>query len=400
MNYLRAAPATLVAITVLVAGCGDTPGTPELPTEALAPESPANARQLSEDAYEFDGPAFDIAATPNGGILIADGATIKEIRPRGGTAEITTIPTVDGEGPIGVPLTTPVNGLVAIGQGNFFATRGGLDHAKGAALFSGSHGGARLVADIEAFELENDPDALEGLQWKDTACEGAQDYTPGPQSNPYHLTGLSGSEVLIGDAAGNAVLSAKTNGEIDWVALPTPPAEGGTTSTDPNDWLSWFTFEDGTECYVQPVATSVAVGPDGDYYVGELTGVTAENLAGEASPGLSRVWKIREGARNVVCPSDDCEVVISGMTSVIDLEFGPDGRLYVVEYDENGWWALGDARVDLALGTINGCNVEDGTCEIVESGLVLPGAISFDQWGDLWVLENTFAPTVRRVDLD
>lgn len=398
MNYPRTAPATLVALTVLLAGCGDTPETQQLPTEALTPDSPANARQLSDDPYtDFDGVAFDIAATPNGGILIADGATIKEIRPRGGTGEIATIPTLDGEGPIGVEATTPVNGLVAIGQGNFFATRGGLDHAKGAALFRGSHGGVRLVADIESFELENNPDALEGLQWKDDKCEGAQGFTAGPQSNPYHLTALSGSEVLIGDAAGNMVLWAKTNGKVDWVALPTPPAEGGATSTDPNDWLSWFTFEDGTECYVQPVPTSVAVGPDGDYFVGELTGVTAENLAGEASPGLSRVWKIKEGARNVVCPSDDCEVVISGLTSVIDVEFGSDGMLYVVEYDANGWFGALELGMGVG-GTIKSCDVNSGMCGIVEGGLTLPGAITFDKWGNLWILENTFSPTVRRVN--
>jgi len=66
--------------------------------------------------------------------------------------------------------------------------------------------------------------------------------------------------------------------------------------------------------------------------------VTPENLDGNPSTGLS-VWRIEDGAQNVTCPSDDCEVAISGLTSVIDVAFGPDGDLYVVEYDENGWFA-------------------------------------------------------------
>ena len=45
---------------------------------------------------------------------------------------------------------------------------------------------------------------------------------------------------------------------------------------------------------VQPVATSVAIGPDGAYYVGELKGFPAPT-------GESRVWRIEPGSRNVRC---------------------------------------------------------------------------------------------------
>lgn len=41
--------------------------------------------------------------------------------------------------------------------------------------------------------------------------------------------------------------------------------------------------------------------------------------------------------RHATCPSSACTVVLSGLTSVIDIEFGPAGFLYVLEYDENGW---------------------------------------------------------------
>jgi hypothetical protein len=57
--------------------------------------------------------------------------------------------------------------------------------------------------------------------------------------------------------------------------------------------------------------------------------------------GLSRVWKIPADANNVVCSEDSgpCEVLIDGLTSVIDVAIGPDGLLYVVEFDENSWFA-------------------------------------------------------------
>ena len=390
MLRIRIAAAT-VALPLMLAGCDDPTAGPLLPTEAATAKSVAQ----TGGPYTFSTPVFDIAAMPNGSILVAEGNVIKEIS-RNGVREVTTIPTIQGEGPIGVPAVTPINGLEAIGTGSFFATRGGVDKAVGAALFHGSSGGARLVADIAAFETQHNPDAMKGLRWKNLQCEAAQGFSPGPQSNPYHLTAISGSEVLIGDAAGNSVLWAKMNREIDWVALPTPPTADGSGSTNPADWLVWNTLEDGTDCYVQPVPTSVAVGPDGAYYVSELTGLTAAGLP----IGLSRVWRIEPGARNVICPSASCRVALSGLTSVIDLAFGPDGMLYVLEYDENSWLAPFINAV--AGGTINRCDISTtpGTCSVAAGRLTLPGAITFDKWGDLWVVENNLsAPTVRRVEL-
>jgi hypothetical protein len=91
-------------------------------------------------------------------------------------------------------------------------------------------------------------------------------------------------------------------------------------------------------------------------------------------------------------------MVVDGLTSVIDLAFGPDGYLYVVEYDANGWLAA-TALGNAAGGTIRRCDVSTGECEIVESGILFPSAITFDKRGVLWLLENNLiAPMVRRVD--
>lgn len=347
---------------------------------ALAP-----AMALANDGYDFDGAiVFDIAAVPDGGILVADAytGTIHEIQ-HGASSPFASIPVPF----TGVDTPTSVNGLAAVGRGNFFATTGGGDLAAGAKLWRVSPGGARMVADIEAYETANDPDAFAGPMWKDQRCEAVPPFTAGPQSNPYHLEVRSGEEALVADAAGNTLLSARTNGAIGTVAVFTPPTIGGA-------WMELFPLDAETSCYVQPVPTSVTIGPDGAVYVGELTGATPANLGGAPSTGLSRIWRIAPGAQNVVCPSAACTIAFSGLTSVIDIEFGPDDAVYAVEWDANGWFAA-VALGNPAGGAVQRCDLQAGTCAPIATGLALPGAIEFDSTGNLWLLENTFSPTVR-----
>lgn len=142
-------------------------------------------------------------------------------------------------------------------------------------------------------------------------------------------------------------------------------------------------------------------------FVGELTGVTGLTADGPLyESGLSRVWKIDADAQHAVCSEgqgDPCEVAIEGLTSVIDVAFGPDGRLYVAEFDTDGW--LAGSAGESAGGAVLACDVSDDlpidrdACdEVVEPTGVLVDAITFDKWGGLWVLENgLFAPEVRRI---
>lgn len=362
--------------------------------EATTPASDLAGVNETTETADFQSPytgfaslSYDLAVTPDGSILVGDFTSVKEIRGE----EISTVATLSTDvGPVYGPAT--INGLQASARGNYFVATGGPDQAIGAGVWHVSRGGARLVGDIEAFENSVDPDVNAPGAWKDAACEFVPGvFSPGPQSNPYHMAGLSGSQVLLADAAGNSLLQVNKNGDVDWVAI-FPPASDGDPANSAN-WLVLFPLDADTDCYVQPVPTAVAVGPDGAYYVGELTGATP---AGVPATGWSRVWRIEPGSENVVCPSADCEVALDGFTSVIDLTFGPDGDLYVVEFDENGWLAA--TAGNLGLGTINRCDLNSGSCSVVEGGLVLPAAIDFDKRGDLWLLENPFAPTVRRLD--
>lgn len=355
-----------------------------------------------EEVFEFDPAVFDIAAAPDGSILVgqssADGMSVKEIR----KGQIDTV--------IEVETATAINGLDTIGRGDFFMTTAGSDRALDGELYRVSHGRVRLVADLAEFERENDPDAFAGPMWKDQRCEAVDGFNAGPQNNPFHVLAESGGSALVPDAAGNTLLRATTTGGVDWVAIFTPPLD-----ETGDDWL--IRFHQGTDdgpipCYVQPVPTSVDIGPDGRYYVGELTGATQlfEPPFDSFPIGLSRVWAIDGDAENVVCSelessaTPGCEVALSGFTSVIDLAFGPDGMLYVVEYDRNSWVAI-TPLIPADGGTILECDLDEDEvrddCDVVDDELEFPSAITFDKWGNLWLLEkNIFAPTVRMLDLD
>ncbi len=379
-------------------------GNETLNTAKNKKHSPFNA---SSSTYEFNAPVYDISATPDGSILVAEtiftsaeipdeGETsesvVKRIDPRKGVGTFGKVETVKG---------AAINGLAALGAKNFFAASGGPDQAVGAKVYRINSGGQQVVGDIEEYEQRVDVDANKGVMWKNTLCEAADPFTAGPQSNPYHLA-IDKSDVIVADAAGNSLLSVNEDGNIDWVAVFTPPTSNGGSSNSPDDWMQLFAVPDAFTCYVQPVPTAVAVAPNGDYYVGELTGVTPTDIGlevGGETTGLSRVWRIEAGARNVNCPSDACEVVVDGLTSVIDIEVGPDGWIYLVEYDKNGWFTA-TSGASPAGGTLKRCNPDTGTCETVEgdsSFLLYPGAITFDKWDNLWLLESNIAnPAIVR----
>jgi hypothetical protein len=247
-----------------------------------------------------------------------------------------------------------VSGVAALGVGAVFALTGGSDDPAlilptSRKLFLASRGGVRELADLWAYEQAVNPDGF----WNNS---------PVPiESNPFDVVRLNGGRVIVADAAANDILEVGPNAAIDWIAVLTPASTPGP----------------------QPVPTSVAIGDDGAYYVGELTGFPA-------TPGLARVWRIAPGSRHVVCPSAACTMVAGGFTSIMDLAFGPGGDLYVVEFDEEGWLAVeanGFAK-SLAGGTVNRCNVSTGSCSTVATGLSLPTAIAIGRNGTMWIAEH------------
>ena len=402
----------IIAVALTLVGC-DTSVVETSTTKGENLESVQSKRPSSLNAsnkYEFNAPVYDISATANGSILVAETIfTSAEIPNEGETSEsvVKSIDRRKGVSTFGNFETVKgaaINGLAALGAKNFFATSGGPDQAVGAKVYRINPGGQWVIGDIEAYEQRVDVDANKGVQWKNTLCEESGGFTAGPQSNPYHLA-IDKSDVIVADAAGNSLLSVNKGGNIDWVAVFTPPTNNGGSSNSAEDWMVLFSAP-GLTCYVQPVPTAVAVAPNGDYYVGELTGVTPTDIGlevGGKTTGLSRVWRIKAGARNVNCPSNDCEVVFDGLTSIIDIEVGPNGWIYLIEYDKNGWFTA-TSGANPSGGTLKRCNPNTGTCETLEgdnSFLLYPGAITFDKWDNLWLLESNIASPaiVRQVAL-
>lgn len=365
--------------------------TESLDTTSLSADETTSTvyRQMSPGPYTFNGTVYDISASPDGSIMVgvngANGKTIEVIK----NGQVSTMNTVH--------VSTDIQGVSSLGSGNAFITSAGTDLALDGALYRVSNGTTTMVADLGAFERDNDPDAFSGIQWKNQLCEAIDGFSAGPQNNPYKVMAASGNKAYVADAAGNTILSASMNGAMDWLAILTPPVD------DNGEFLvRWNAGDEGEiDCYAQPVPTSVAMDANDNIYVGELTGALGPQ-DGVFPIGRSRVWKIMSNANNVVLDqrnaSQDYELLIDGLTSVIDVEIGPDGMLYVVELDENSWMSLlGIPGLTPIGGTISRYHL-DGTFDTAVTGLSLPGAITFDKNGNLWVLENL--SSVRLLDFE
>jgi sugar lactone lactonase YvrE len=234
-----------------------------------------------------------------------------------------------------------VTDLAPIGRGDMYALTSTFAPDAHGALYRVSQGSVRKLADLQDYEVQNDPAG-------DGTDEG---------SDPFDLALINGGSTLIADAAGNDLLVSDAKGRVDWVAS--------------------FPEQNG----IQAVPTSVAIGPDGAYYVGELTGFPAPL-------GASRVWRIAPGTRHAHCgASPDCSVVLSGLTSIDDLAFGPDGKLYVAQLDDAGWPALEQGTG--VGGSVHACSVATGNCQTVTSGVPILTSIAFrgsTLWGTILAL--------------
>lgn len=309
-------------------------------------------------ATGFLGPVFGIATAPNGDILAADaGAGITTIR----------------KGVAGTTIALPgVTDVAPIGKGSLWALTAGQDPEtdSGQGLHRVSKGSSHMIANLFAFENTSDPDGA------------------GVDSNPFDVASLGGNAALVVDAGGNDLLRVSNKGKIDVLAVF--PDELVSTenlqelvgcSTDP---IPDFAFICGVGDFMpaQAVPTSVAVGPDGYYYVGELKGFPAPT-------GASSIWRVAPGASWAECGSSpDCiKVFDGGFTSIIDLAFGPDGRLYVAELDEASWAAV-EIFDSPAGGTINACNLSTLVCEVIASDIPVLTSITFGKDGKLWVAKN------------
>lgn len=331
-----------------------------LATRSTANNSRGGPAHQAEN-QSFAGPIFGLATAPNGDILVADaGAGIA-------TAEKVT----------DIPLPG-VSDMSPIGRGAMWATKGltanpGED--TGQALYRVSKGENRVIADLFAFEQEHNPDGADLID-----------------SNPFDVHSLGGQSALVADAAGNDLLKIDNRGNIDVLAVfPVEPVSTANIKS-----LVGCPDSGAELCALPPmiptqaVPTSIAEGPDGSYYVGELKGFPAP--AGE-----SNIWRISPGASGAMCGTDaGCvKAFDGGFTSIIDMAFDNKGNLYVAELDENSWFAVEVGAG--AGGTINKCDPVAGTCTEVASGIPMLTSITFGKDGTLWATRNSLIPGTAEV---
>lgn len=328
-------------------------------TETIGTAAQSTAKRAHEpDENGFASPLFGLATAPNGEILVADAGA--------------GVATLSGATDIPLPGITD---MAPLGRGSMWALEGltgepGDDTGQG--LYRASKGKNRLIADLFAFEEENNPDGANLID-----------------SNPFDVQSLGGRAALVVDAGGNDLLRVDSQGNIDVVAVfpdeLVPTANIKDLVGCPESEVDLCGLP--SELPAQPVPTSVAVGPDGYYYVGELKGFPAPT-------GESNIWRVAPDASWAECGSSpDCQKVFDGgFTSIIDLTFDASGTLHVAELDEDSWFALELDPPQIAGGTINACDLGAESCTEVATEIPILTAITFGNDGTLWATKNALIP--------
>jgi hypothetical protein len=201
-------------------------------------------------------------------------------------------------------------------------------------LLRARHGAKRVVADITAFECANDPDGQ------------------GPESNPYSVFALSNRTQVVADAAGDSILKVR-NGKVSLLAV-IPPSPNGTDQ----------------------VPTSVVRGPDGAYYVG--------TLAEGAGNGGANVWRI--------VPGQGPEVFVDGLTTVVDIDFGPDPSLYASQL-------VTDVTSEDFGGAVVRVRPNGQRTVLGEGSLFLPGGVAVSRRGHVYVANWSILPATGIPDV-
>ncbi|MGZ8595237.1 MAG: ScyD/ScyE family protein [Actinomycetota bacterium] len=300
-------------------------------------------------SYDFVTPVFGLAAAPNGNLFVADAGQ--------GVVKLSA-----DAGSLVVPLRG-VDDVAPLGHGRLFALTGGGPRPRDGSLYKIVAGHRHRVASLSAYEAAKNPDGGE------------------IDSNPYAVAALGSRRALVADAGGNSVLFVNARGGVNWVATlpdelaPTDNAKQLAGCPDaPPDFA--FICDLPDEIPAQAVATSVAVGPDGAWYVGELKGFPGPI-------GMSKIRRIEPGTRHAHCGTDPrCSVAFDGFTSIVDLSFGPDGMLYVTEIDEASFLAL-EVGAGSKGGTVNACQL-GGYCTKVAKDLPMPTASTVGKGGQLY----------------
>jgi DNA-binding beta-propeller fold protein YncE len=192
----------------------------------------------------------------------------------------------------GGPFAIGLHGVSVASDGTVFGVTGSATprdlqgmppavRSKVGRVFGASGGAFSQVARVDRLEHRENLDNVKGDR----------------NSNPYAVLALAANHQIVVDAGANAVLEVR-DGNVSLLSLIPNRREGRR----------------------QSVPSSIALGPDGAYYVGELAESSGRDKA--------RVWRVpAEGGT--------ATVYRSGFTTITGVAFGPDGSLFVTEFARN-----------------------------------------------------------------
>jgi hypothetical protein len=171
-----------------------------------------------------------------------------------------------------------------------------------------------------------------------------------PDANPYGVVAVD--DILwVADAASNTVDRVEQDGDVSVKAfIPNPPV-----SSD-------------------AVPTCIDRGPDGAFYIGQLTG-------GGNPPGSASVWRFAPGEENPLSQW------ATGLTAVTGCGFGSDGQFYAAEFS-----TLGLDNAAPGTGEVVRVPPHSTSPTTVADGLSFPGGFAAGSDGSLYVSNWSIAP--------
>jgi sugar lactone lactonase YvrE len=187
----------------------------------------------------------------------------------------------------------------------------------GTLLHAAPSGTYKVVADIATYEATANPGG------------GAVD------SNPYGVLAQPGRRI-VADAGGNAIIEVRANGRIRTLAVPGTPG-------------------------AQTVPTSVAEGPDGAVYVGQLTGFPFFR-------GAASVFRISGDGGGIT-------TFASGFTAIVDIAFDAGGALYVLEVASGQQSPFPPPNPGLGIGRLKR-QCPGASPVVLLDGLTFPGGVA------------------------
>jgi sugar lactone lactonase YvrE len=182
-------------------------------------------------------------------------------------------------------------------------------------------------------------------------------------SNPYGVLALPGGRVVV-DAGANALNAIGAQGVSSTLAtFPNSLAEAP----------AFLGLPPGTLIEMDAVPTSGALGPDGRFYIGQLTGFPFP-------VGGANIFR-------VAAHGGTPEIFASGFTAVVDVAFGPDGSLYVLELAKDGLLA---AFIENDwTGALVRIAPDGSRTEIAPGTLFAPGGLAVGADGAVYVSNNS-----------